>query len=80
MLYIIESLFVCFVCFLGVLANADESGDCGDNVKWYYDNTKATLTISGTGEMNNYSSSSPPPWRSLLQSIASVRVERGVTT
>lgn len=39
-------------------------GTCGDNLTWTLDDA-GTLTISGTGAMTNYSSSSKAPWYEL---------------
>ena len=39
------------------------SGTCGENLTWSYDASTYTLTISGTGEMEGYSSISP--WSNL---------------
>ena len=60
------------------------SGTCGaqgDNLTWEL-SCDSILTISGTGEMNNYSnnSNSRTPWYSYRSSIASAIVENGVTS
>ncbi len=65
---------------LPLVASADESGSCGNNVKWKYVTATKTLTIYGTGAMTNYSSSSSAPWYSLRNIIQKVVVEDGVTT
>ncbi len=39
---------------------ASVSGTCGENVVWSYDAETATLTVSGTGEMEDYGESTPP--------------------
>ncbi|MBR7155112.1 MAG: leucine-rich repeat protein, partial [Paludibacteraceae bacterium] len=52
------------------------SGTCGDNLTWEL--TDGVLTISGTGAMSNYTSSSSP-WYSYRSSITSVVIEEGVT-
>ncbi|MCR4901861.1 MAG: leucine-rich repeat protein, partial [Butyrivibrio sp.] len=38
------------------------SGSCGENATWTYDTKSRTLTISGSGDMYDYSESSPAPW------------------
>jgi len=60
-------------------------GNCGDFVTWRLTpNTEAmdtfTLTISGTGAMEDYANSSSQPWNSQLSSITNIVVEQGVTT
>lgn len=54
------------------------SGECGDGVFW--DLTGGVLTISGSGDMADYSEASPAPWQSYADQILSVRVENGVTS
>ena len=56
-----------------------ESGWCGDNLTWEL--TDGVLTISGTGAMTDYSSSSSSraQWYSNRSSIKSVVIEDGVT-
>ena len=52
------------------------SGSCGDHLNWKLEN--GTLTISGTGAMNNYGFDNMP-WRSSRGSIKTVYIEDGVT-
>ena len=40
-------------------AAADMSGSCGETVTWSYDAAAATLTISGSGRMDDYYSITP---------------------
>ena len=72
-------LALCLVfSLLPVTALADESptsGTCGDNLTWKYEN--GTLTISGTGDMYNYSEDGTP-WDSYIYSIVAVEIEPGV--
>ena len=53
-----------------------ESGTCGANLTWNLSN--GVLTINGTGDMYDYSMSSPS-WDAYSSSIYSVVVEDGVT-
>ena len=61
--------------FMPVIATAATSGTCGNNVTWTLDDN-GTLTISGTGEMENDMYSSP----FFNSNIKSVIIENGVTS
>lgn len=73
-----------FTLLLAVMASTSMlfalSGTCGDNLTWDFAN--GVLTISGTGAMTNYSSSSSSraPWYDYRSSIKSVVIEEGVTS
>ena len=53
------------------------SGSCGKNLTWKL--TDGTLTVSGTGEMTNYSSQFDTPW-ARNETITAIVVEDGVTS
>ena len=53
------------------------SGTCGTDLTWAFSGD--TLTISGEGAMDNYSTLSGPPWYALRNSITKVVIEDGVT-
>ena len=55
------------------------SGSCGENVTWAFDEVNGTLTISGTGDMENYGAYSMP-WYGYQNQITAVVIEPGVTT
>ena len=55
------------------------SGTCGSKLTWALSND-GTLTISGTGAMNNYTSSSGTPWEARKSSIKTAVVGNGVTS
>ena len=67
------------VTALPITANAASSGTCGDNLTWTLDDS-GTLTISGTGDMYDYTWSTPSPWYSSRSSIKTVIIENGVTS
>ena len=61
-----------------------EGGKCGDNLTWTLDSS-GKLTISGTGDMENYASESsrgtdPAPWAYASSMIRSVEIGSGVTS
>ena len=57
-----------------------DSGECGKNLTWKLDSNYC-LTISGKGEMNNYSVYNPSPWKKYSEEqIKKIVVEDGVTS
>ena len=60
-------------------ADVVASGTCGENLTWALD-SEGTLTISGTGEMDNYYDGYGIPWYEDTESIVKVVVEDGVTS
>ncbi len=63
------------------------SGSCGENATWTLtkngvdeeSNDTYTLTISGTGAMENYSNPSPAPWKSACSDITAVIIDGNIT-
>ena len=53
-----------------------DSGTCGENVTWTLDEN-GVLTISGTGEMENFGNGGSAPWDEL--SVLQVNIEDGIT-
>lgn len=66
------TLFFTIVASLGTISA--ESGTCGENLTWEL--ADSTLTISGTGNMPDYTSKSMP-WYNYRNSIASVIINNG---
>ncbi len=58
--------------------NAADSGTCGENLKWSLDD-EGVLTISGTGEMYDYTADNTPPWYYWRNDIKSIVINSGVT-
>lgn len=61
---------------LGTLA--DDNNKCGENLTWEF--ADGILTISGTGDMYDYSSADPAPWSEYNDIIASITISDGVTS
>ncbi len=59
------------------LAAETASGTCGENVTWSLAN--GTLTVAGTGPMQDYTEFTPAPWQAHAASIQRVVVADGVT-
>lgn len=55
------------------------SGTCGEQVTWSL-SEDGTLTISGTGEMENYSDDNESPWKDFNKQVKRIVVEQGVTS
>ena len=72
-------LFILVTMMLPMVVSAANSGTCGDNLTWVYDEATQTLTISGTGAMSNYNSSSIP-WKDFRNKIEVIVINDGVTT
>jgi len=54
-------------------------GTCGTNVSWMLD-CNGTMKITGTGEMENYSSISVVPWNTLRSSIKKIEFDSTITS
>ena len=61
-----------------VTAHAATGGQCGDGVNWTLDG--GTLTISGSGNMQNYDGDEAPGWFESRESIRKIVVKSGVKT
>lgn len=58
--------------------SAATSGACGENVSFKFNSSTGTLTISGTGEMENYYLTDDRPWVSYEDNIKKVIINNGV--
>ena len=63
---------------VSIEASAETSGTCGEKVTWTFDESTGTLTISGTGEMdeNLYWNC---PWEDFRDNIETIIINDGVT-
>lgn len=60
-------------------ATVIESGTCGKDLTWKLD-SKGTLTVSGTGKMDEALDRTPCPWKDLKDDIKKVVIGNGVTS
>ncbi|MDO4363615.1 MAG: leucine-rich repeat domain-containing protein, partial [Clostridia bacterium] len=82
------SLLISFVMLLSVTAGVDlsayadtaTSGKCGDSAYWNYDEDTKTLTISGTGMMDNYFDSEDTPWYGFCRHIKKISIGYNITS
>ena len=76
-----KQLLLLMMMLLPMVASADDSGLCGENVTYTYVESTHTLTISGTGSMANYDYwNSYAPWYNYRSEIIKVIIEDGVTS
>lgn len=61
-----------------VSAIADDSGSCGNNLTWTFESETGTLTISGTGQMNDFATWSAP-WYQYKKTLKKAVFETGLT-
>ncbi|MBQ4103544.1 MAG: leucine-rich repeat protein, partial [Clostridia bacterium] len=88
-LALILAVGICFSAPVTITASAAEavSGTCGartntggkSSVTWAYDSATTTLTISGTGAMADFTSTTMP-WYSYRGKIAIIVINKGVTS
>ena len=75
-----ESIGFCGISTTVQAAETVNSGTCGDDPTWVLDD-EGTLTISGTGEMEDYYMViNLSPWYSNNEDIISIIIEDGVTS
>ena len=75
-----KQLFLIIMTLLSMEVCADDSGSCGKNVTYTYVESTHTLTISGTGAMDNYELYSTVPWYSYRSEITKAIIEDSVTS
>ena len=71
---------IALLCLTVTSAKADSSGSCGTNVTYSYVESTHTLTISGTGAMEDYGNVIDLPWYNDCSSIKSIVIGNGVTS
>lgn len=55
-----------------------ESGSCGDQLTWSFH--AGTLTVSGSGDMTNYSEGTMAPWYAFREEILRLELPKGLTS
>ena len=55
------------------------SGQCGDSLYWEYDSTNKTISITGSGDMYNYTADTQP-WLLFKEEIAEVTISNTATS
>ena len=62
-------LLTLLVILLPIVAKADDSGMCGDNVTYTFEESTGTLIISGTGAMKDFMTTADCPWWNYKEKI-----------
>ena len=78
------AIILCLLAAGAALADSSQglgptSGACGVNLTWTL-SEDGVLTVSGAGDMYNYTYDTPAPWEARKNSITAVVVESGVTS
>lgn len=55
------------------------SGKCGNNATWTLDLSTGKMTITGTGDMEDYKYSTRTPWVKYRDNIKTVNIDKGIT-
>ena len=63
-----------------IVASADASGSCGDNITYEYVSETNTVTLTGSGPMTDYTSATKSPFYSLRNELTTVVIGEGITT
>ncbi|MCM1115806.1 MAG: fibronectin type III domain-containing protein [Clostridium sp.] len=82
-LSVILSLVVLITAVLSVniISFADSSLKCGANITAYYNSAKGTLTLSGSGKMDDYATWKDAPWREGAKyNITELIIGEGITS
>lgn len=67
-----------FVLLVALLAPAVSAAEVGSGLTWSL--SGGTLTISGSGAMNNFTETNPAPWHDVADQIRVVEIKNGVTS
>ena len=74
-----KQLLLFVLMMQALVAMADASGKCGTNLTWTYTEGTKTLSIEGSGAMEDYYSASKVPWYSYKEEIEKVIVGPNAT-
>ena len=74
-----KQLLLLILAIMPLVAMADASGICGENLTWTYVSSTGALTIQGSGAMTDYEYMKAP-WNSYCNSIKEINIGNEVTT
>jgi len=75
-------LLISIILILAAYSNAQniiDQGTCGTSLTWVLTDD-GRMTIGGSGNMTNYTTTSNPPWNSYLSQITSLQIGSSVTS
>ena len=75
-----QKILTLLLAFMPLMASADESGTCGDNLTWTYEEATQTLTITGEGAMPNFNGDYYVPWKSFWDQIKIISLDSRITS
>lgn len=71
-------LLTLLVILLPIVAKADDSGICGDNVTYTFEESTGTLIISGTGAIKDFMTIADCPWWNYKDNILKLVINPGI--
>ena len=71
-------LLTLLVILLPIVAKADDSGMCGDNATYTFEESTGTLIISGTGAMKDFMTTADCPWWNYKEKIQKLVINPGI--
>ena len=75
-----KQIYILLIALLmGLSANAETSGTCGPNLTWHLTDD-GVLTISGKGEMYDYSYDNRAPWGNSREKVKQIIIGDDATT
>ena len=77
---ILVLLFLLIPFSTKVYGTVTDSGSCGANATYEFEETTGTLTVDGVGQINNYDESNPAPWGSYSSDIEIIIINEGITS
>ena len=73
-------VFCALLCLAASALAFTTGGKCGENVRWSLDYDSKTITIYGSGPMDDYPDERMSPWEHFWDSIRTVIIDEGVTS
>ena len=59
---------------------AEQTGKCGANLSWSFDDATGALTITGTGAMDDFEAAGNPDWQEIRRQVKTVTLPDGLTS